>query len=434
MIAIASNQTNQCPLAQCDCGHEVCLRIQRHLSVCYSCSREMRRDSTCSHSGHHRHIGRTPSHSSSAVRCAVSCTVSDSSFHCDSCPSLLSRRPIFHRKAPFHYATMLSLSFVLAALLLAVHPLSALSIRPCDDSALYHAYQHTNRSSFTASANTVSATAAVNAVVGTLRFTPVTREAAWSARSIGAVELFTRPLSFRTVDGKTVSIPANAFVLHGGSGAFNDVWVSSDHGRNWWLAAGVTIDSEAAVAPADDTSFTNYHAPAVLIDYNSNVYRIGGRERSGDQDLYYGDVWTTTNGLQWSNTAETSTAPFDSDRFYAGAIATSKGELILQGGTVNNFQEYKSDVWSSTNGGRSWRLQTAMTEFGTRGIGVLLHSQHSDRLGAKDILYSIGGQNEKDNNNEGTPTTLTTPLLSHPLAHLTGHDPAASTSSPHTQC
>ena len=302
---------------------------------------------------------------------------------------------------------MSSLSFLLSVLLLALHSPPALSIQPGGEQSNLH-YQLSNRSSHTAAATSLSASVAVSAVTGTLRFTLVIREAPWSARSIGAVELFTRPLSFKSVDSKTVSLPANSFVLHGGSGSWNDVWVSADHGRNWQLAAGTTIDGESAAEPASDTSFTNYHAPAVLIDYNSNIYRIGGRERINGQDNYYDVVWTTTNAVKWTNAAETTTAPFDSERFYAGAIATSKGELILQGGTFNNFQEYKSDVWSSTNGGRSWRLQTAVAEYGTRGIGVLLQSQHDDRLSGQDILYSIGGQNEKDNNNEGQSITHTT--------------------------
>ena len=181
--------------------------------------------------------------------------------------------------------------------------------------------------------------------------------------------------------------------------------MSSDHGRTWLLAAGETIEGEYATDPASQTSFTNHLAPAVLIDYNSNIYRIGGRERVNGADSYYSDVWVSTNAIKWTDLAESSTAPYDSERFYAGAIATSKGEIILQGGTVNNFAEYKSDVWSSTNG-RNWRLQTAEAEFGTRGIGVLLQSQHNDRLSGKDILYLLGGQNEKDNNNEGQHATL----------------------------
>ena len=295
------------------------------------------------------------------------------------------------------------LSFLLAIFICVCHSQSALAIRPGGESAFLRAHQPSNLSSLASSSHSHSASAAVSAVSGTLRFTVVTREAPWSARSIGAVELFARQLSFRTADAKTVTIPANAFVLHGGSGAGNDVWVSGDKGKSWVLAAGVTIDDEPAADPASENSFTNYLASAVLIDYSSNIYRIGGRERINGQDNYNGDVWVTTNAVKWDNVAATSTATFDSERFYAGAVATSKGELILQGGTYDNFQAYKGDVWSSINGGKSWRLQTEMAEFGTRGIGVLLHSQHSDRLAGKDILYTIGGQNEKDNNNEGQP-------------------------------
>ena len=291
---------------------------------------------------------------------------------------------------------MSTFSFLLTLFLLAFHPSSVLSIQPGGETL----FLNSNRS-FTASA------AAVSAVTGTLRFTLVTTEAPWSARAIGAVELFTRPLTFTSlVTSRSVTYPANSFVLHGGSGAFNDVWVSSDKGRQWQLAAGVTIDGEPAADPASESSFTNHLAPAVLIDYNSNIYRIGGRERSNGADTYFSDVWVTTNAVRWTDLAETSTQLYDSDRFYAGAIATSKNELILQGGTVNNFAEYKSDVWSSTNGGRTWRVQTEAAEFGTRGIGVLLQSQHNDRLSGKDILYLIGGQNERDNNNEGQPSAL----------------------------
>ena len=297
---------------------------------------------------------------------------------------------------------MFSIVWLFAVALLALHfsPASSLRAAGVAEPSLRLA-----RSNLTASA------AAVPVASGTLRFIVVTREAPWSARSIGAVELFSRPVSFRSVEGRSINIPQNAFVLHGGSGALNDVWVSSDHGRTWLLAAGETIDGKMAASA--ESSFTSYLASAVLIDYSSNIYRIGGRTRTNGQDEYYGDVFVSSNAVQWTNVAEGSSAPFDSERFYANAVATSTGEIVLQGGTINNFAEYKSDVWSSTNGGKSWSLQTAETEFGTRGIGVLLHSQHSDRLSGKDILYTIGGQNEKDNNNEGRPT------LSHLPSPLT---------------
>ena len=227
----------------------------------------------------------------------------------------------------------------------------------------------------------------------------MTASAPWSARSIGAVELFPRPLSFTSqVTGNRVTIPANAFLLHGGSGAGTDVWVSSNHGRGWLLAAGSTAEGESASPPYDSTSFINYGAAAVLLDERSGaVYRIGGRQ---SVDSESDAVFRTTNGLQWTNVAENSRAPFDSQRFYAGAVANSRGELILQGGTYNNFRAYRSDVWRSTTQGRTWTLQTDAAAFGTRGIGVLLHSQHDDRMGGADILYLIGGQNEKDNSNE----------------------------------
>ena len=224
-------------------------------------------------------------------------------------------------------------------------------------------------------------------------------EAPWSARSVGAVELYPKPLSFVSlVTGKKVNVPANSFLLHGGSGAANDVWVSSDKGRSWLLAAGVTADDTAASAPYDSSSFDNFGAAAVLLDERSAaIYRIGGRDgTTSETDA----VWRTTNGLQWANVAANTRQPFDSQRFYAGAVATSRGELILQGGTYDNFRSYRSDVWISSTQGRTWRPQTEAAAFGERGIGVLLTSQHDDRLGGADILYLVAGQNEKDNSNE----------------------------------
>ena len=237
------------------------------------------------------------------------------------------------------------------------------------------------------------------AATGTLRFALVTDEAAWSARSIGAVELFPKPLSFVSVStGRKVNLAANSFVLHGGSGAGNDVWASGDRGRSWQLIAGSTVDGEAASSPYDETSFTNLGSAAVVLDARSGtLYRIGGRESTtAESDA----VWRSTNALSWVNAAENSPAPFDGQRFYAGAAANSKGDLILQGGTYNNFRAYRSDVWLSSTQGRTWRLQTDVAAFGQRGIGVLLSSQHDDRLGGADILYLVGGQNEKDNSNE----------------------------------
>ena len=297
---------------------------------------------------------------------------------------------------------------LLLLLLLSTLSLTLVSaIAPGGEQATYEAYRLLSRgnassassssppapTSFASSAPSLSAAPKV----GTLRFTLVTGEAAWSPRSIGAVELFTKPLSYTPVDStRRISIPNNAFVLHGGSGAGNDVWVSGDHGKNWNLAAGITVDNEPAASPADETSFMNYGAAAVLIDGSSNLYRIGGRDGQQETEA----VWFSSDALSWKDQADGSSAPFDSQRYYAGATATSRGELVLQGGTVDNFRSYRADVWSSTTQGRSWRLQTDEAAFGARGIGVLLSSHNAALFSGKDILYLLGGQNEKDNSNE----------------------------------
>ena len=114
---------------------------------------------------------------------------------------------------------MSSLSFVLTVLLLVFQSTPALSIQPGGEQPFVTAHPSSNRSS-----NINASPRSISAVSGTLSFTLVTAEAPWSARSIGAVELFTRPLSYvSSVTRQPVTIPSNAFVLHGGSGAFNDV-------------------------------------------------------------------------------------------------------------------------------------------------------------------------------------------------------------------
>ena len=115
---------------------------------------------------------------------------------------------------------MASLSFLLALFVFAIHSSTVQSIQPGG----VPLFVSSNSSSTSSSPSFTSKAAAVGAVSGSLRFTLVTDEAPWSARAIGAVELFTRQLTFTPVGAtRPTTYQPNSFVLHGGSGALNDV-------------------------------------------------------------------------------------------------------------------------------------------------------------------------------------------------------------------
>ncbi len=77
--------------------------------------------------------------------------------------------------------------------------------------------------------------------------------------------------------------------------------------------------------------------------FNNNMWLIAGASGSGAVTTYYGDVWKTSNGKNWTQTA----SPGFNGR-YNPQVVNFNNQLFLIGG--NNSGLLTNDVWSSPDG------------------------------------------------------------------------------------
>ena len=154
----------------------------------------------------------------------------------------------------------------------------------------------------------------------------------------------------------------------------NEVWRSSDGGLTWDQAA------------AEGKRFTPGRSAHNSIVLGNDIYVIAG-QNFVDNTRYHNDVWKSADrGVSWVQTADSSSR--FPHRAYASAQVL-KGVISLMGGDSGGYLRL-NDVWTSADGGRTWRdaTQSSTSRFDSR-------SQHSSVvLGEGDAaeLYVIGGQ------------------------------------------
>jgi hypothetical protein len=110
--------------------------------------------------------------------------------------------------------------------------------------------------------------------------------------------------------------------------AYNDVWFSSD-GANWTLATGAAAWSARQVSG--------------LVTFNGKMWLLGGVASEGVW-VYKNDVWSSTNGVDW--TLVTNAAPW-SVRSCASCFVFD-GKIWILGGW--NGSVATNDVWYSADG------------------------------------------------------------------------------------
>ncbi len=130
-------------------------------------------------------------------------------------------------------------------------------------------------------------------------------------------------------------------------GVFNDVW-SSTNGRTWNL-----VTSSAPWTPR--------FGQETLV-HNGKIWLLGGSPKV-DDITNYNDIWTTTDGVNWT---EVRDHPLWYPRYDYAAVSY-KGCIYLFGGIGN------SDVWSSKDGS-FWKLETLIAPWpGRYGHRVFVH-------------------------------------------------------------
>ena len=134
--------------------------------------------------------------------------------------------------------------------------------------------------------------------------------------------------------------------LCGNSGSrLNDVWLSTDRGRNWLL--------RSAAAPW--TARVGPMAVAVRVRSTGKdaVMVIGGVDQSPPRDL--NDVWlSTTLGSTWLRLTDRAAFP---SRNNLNAEVTKAGLIVLTAGKHDHpdgRRRYLNDLWVSADGGYTW--------------------------------------------------------------------------------
>lgn len=218
-------------------------------------------------------------------------------------------------------------------------------------------------------------------------------DAPWIPRFEGGIAYFPKQLSFYPVDSSTQMRLTNPLIMYGGRGSYststgnvyNDVWAFDSAKDEWWLIGGVTPDGVASKqtgSPLQDQGRT-----ADCYDNTGRMYAIAGTGSDGQKNSR---VYVSTDGgMRW--TLASANAPFVGRE--AAACATgSKGEVwIIAGALDDNDVDYLSDVWQSTDYGRTWRMQTMNAPFSKRTQADADVLQNSTAFGGVDILYLANG-------------------------------------------
>lgn len=265
-------------------------------------------------------------------------------------------------------------------------------------------------------------------------FTLQTAHAPWSARAASQVELYTKGLTYTPVgSGSSVRVTGSALIIQGSLNLENDVWISTDHGRNWNLLAGVTRSGVHATSPFDSRSFVAADFGGFAVMNDNSIYRIGGRTGPA---VCTNAVWASSDGGKtWKNQVVSTSRTFSPLRDETIGLADSAGNLYFMAGRlcgntagkssqsntrhtllqplipppditlasvlINNFFGFSSlvrlnDVWMSSDKGRNWKLQTAGAEWSPRVAPFVVSLKA--RSSGKDALVLFGGVYQRDMN------------------------------------
>jgi leucine-zipper-like transcriptional regulator 1 len=151
----------------------------------------------------------------------------------------------------------------------------------------------------------------------------------------------------------------------------NDVW-SSTNGVSW---TNVLPD----LTGGSSTQFIGRVNHTSLV-YNNAMWVIGGA--NGLLGGYLNDVWTSTNGSTWTQTASASSANIFPARSEHTSVVFNNTMWVI-GGFNSTGSDFLNDVWASTDGA-SWYEATAGAAFSAR--------QGHASVVFNNAMWVIGGQ------------------------------------------
>ena len=213
----------------------------------------------------------------------------------------------------------------------------------------------------------------------TLTFTQQCMAAPFSGRSNGNVESLPRVVSYYNNNNQQVSA-TNPLILQGNDNIppENDVWLSPDSGRSWFLLSGIARNvpggPRSAPGGRGESSYTTLaSAVAFTTDPNGNIFRIQGQANPPwpwDYGTCSTETWMSADGgATWR--MQGNTAPLPARKFGA-AISDGAGNLYVMGGHSCTDWATQYDVWMSTNQGSSWQVRNSQVTVSGPAVGILL--------------------------------------------------------------
>lgn len=167
-------------------------------------------------------------------------------------------------------------------------------------------------------------------------------------------------------DHGAVVYDSKIWIVGGSDGNFkNEVWNSSD-GVNW---AQVTTSG----------SIFSERQGHTLTSFNGNMVLIGGAELDGSQVIQLNDIWTSTDGITWTQVSVTGS--HFSQRWVHAAVAYNNLIWVI-GGELGSGRS--NEVWTSPDG-IVWTQQISSRIFEVRGNLAVFSFSNS--------LWVSGGSN-----------------------------------------
>ncbi len=168
---------------------------------------------------------------------------------------------------------------------------------------------------------------------------------------------------------------SDMYVIGGNDGLHkSDVWKSTDKGVTW-----TELTKNAA--------FTARGVHQVVVIDNT-MYLMGGWLTT--QNIT-NDVWSSTDGQNWTRVTPTSTNSVFSER-YAHQVVTLGEDMYLIGGRDKNKRF--NDIWKSTDKGKTW------AEVTTTGSKFTPRRDHQVLGVGTNTMYVIGGRDDSGRRND----------------------------------